>query len=106
MARPKKFRHPLEALSQPNVAKQLAGYVAEIETFKAKVDELQQHIAEIYDDLDNEGFEKAAVRKLVADRAKPADQRERAEETSAAYEHAAEIGFSSRAREENARQAA
>jgi uncharacterized protein (UPF0335 family) len=106
MGRPAKFRHSLEDLQQPHLAQQLAGYVEEIEVFRKQLDEIQQHIAAIYDDVDGEGFDKSAVRKIVGVRSKPADQVVREEETMDAYSRAVDAGFSSRARVGNQAEAA
>ena len=99
--RPAKPRHAPEALSQPAIAAELAGYVGSIEELRKQISTLQDEIADIYDELDAKGFDKKYVRKAVANRAKPTAERERDEEHVDAYEHAIEIGFSSRARVEN-----
>lgn len=99
MARPTKFRHPLDDLTKPHLASQIAGYVSEIELYRKKVEELQTQIAQVYDDMDEEGFDKAIVRKLVAKRAK-GEKADAEAEAIEAYEIAAEKGFSSRARVE------
>lgn len=100
MARPTKFRHSLDDLASPALAAQVAGYVSEIELFRKQVEEIQKQIAEVYDDLDEEGFDKAIVRKLVAKRAKGSKADDEAEAIDA-YEAAVEKGLSSRARVEN-----
>jgi uncharacterized protein (UPF0335 family) len=100
MARPAKFRHPLEDLTKPHLASQVAGYVSEIELFRDQVEKIQAQIADIYADMDEAGFDKSTVRKLVAKRAK-GDAADAEAEALEAYENAFEKGFSSRARVEN-----
>lgn len=99
MARPTKFRHPLDDLTKPHLASQIAGYVSEIELYRKQVEEIQSRIAQVYDDMDEEGFDKAIVRKLVAKRAK-GEKADAEAEAIDAYEIAVEKGFSSRARVE------
>ena len=100
MARPAKFRHALEDLAKPHLASQVAGYVSEIELYRQQVEEIQSRIAQVYDDMDEEGFDKSIVRKLVAKRAK-GEKADAEAEAIEAYEIALEKGFSSRARVES-----
>lgn len=100
MARPAKFRHPLEDLTKPHLASQVAGYVSEIELYRKQVEDIQAQIAAVYDDMDEAGFDKPTVRKLIAKRAK-GDAADAEAEALDAYEIALEKGLSSRARVEN-----
>lgn len=102
MARPTKFRHALEDLIKPHLASQVAGYVAEIELYRAEVEETQRRIAGVYDDMDEAGFDKATIRKLIAKRAK-GEAADAEAEALDAYEIALEKGLSSRARVENSK---
>ena len=102
MGRPSKFRHPLEELTKPFLARQLAGFVIELEALHAERKALDEKLAAVFDEIDDEGFDKAMVRKEVARRAKPADKREAEEIAADAYSRAIELGFSSHVREGNA----
>lgn len=101
MARPKKFRIPLEEVTQSDNARKVAGHVAEIEFFRKQIADLQEHIADVYDAADEDGFDKKFIRLAVARRAKDPDAAKAVEAGVDTYEEAIDLGFSSRARVEN-----
>jgi uncharacterized protein (UPF0335 family) len=101
MARPKKFRLTPDDVLDPQHARKLAGHVAEIEFVRSEVEKLQAQIAGIYDAADEDGFDKAIVRKTVARRAKPELEREAEQNAVENYALAVEKGIATRTREEN-----
>lgn len=101
MARPQKFRLTPDEVQVPHNARRLAAFVAEIEEYRKQIERIQADIADLYDDADGEGFDKSIIRKTVARRAKPADEREAEENAIELYALAIEKGLATRAREEN-----
>lgn len=94
MARPQKFRHSREALTDPQVAAKLGALVLDIEGLRQKRKQIDDQIAAGYDAVDDAGFEKKFVRKVIALRAKEEGARHDEEEGLEAYEFAIEQGVS------------
>lgn len=92
MARPQKFRHSREALADPQIAAKLGAFVLDIEGLRAKRKQIDLQIAAGYDAVDDAGFEKKFVRKVIALRAKEESVRLDEEEGLEAYEFAVEKG--------------
>ena len=92
MARPQKFRHSREALADPHIAAKLGAFVLDIEGLRAKRKQIDLQIAAGYDAVDDAGFEKKFVRKVIALRAKEESVRLDEEEGIEAYEFAVEKG--------------
>lgn len=101
MARPKKFRLTPDDVLDPENAKKLAGFVGSIEELRKDAERISGLIADVYDDADEDGFDKGLIRKTVARRAKPAHEIEAEEHGVESYTRAVLRGFSSRARVEN-----
>lgn len=98
MARPQKFRHQREDLSDPKVAEKLGRFVIEIEDLREQRSKIDELLAAAFDAVDDGGFEKKYVRKVVALRAKEDGVRRDEEDGLESYEFAIEKGVSSRAR--------
>lgn len=94
MARPQKFRHSREALTDPQIAAKLGALVLDIEGLRQKRKQIDLQIAAGYDAVDDAGFEKKFVRKVIALRAKEEGARHDEEEGLEAYEFAIEQGVS------------
>ena len=94
MARPQKFRHSREALTDPQIAAKLGALVLDIEGLRQKRKQIDDQIAAGYDAVDDAGFEKKFVRKVIALRAKEEGARHDEEEGLEAYEFAIEQGVS------------
>lgn len=94
MARPQKFRHPREELHSQEVAKKLGQFVIEIEALRRQREAIDEQIAAAYDAVDESGFEKKFVRKVIALRAKESGVRRDEEEGLDCYEYAIEKGVS------------
>ena len=94
MARPQKFRHSREALTDPQIAAKLGALVLDIEGLRQKRKQIDDQIAAGYDAVDDAGFEKKFVRKVIALRAKEEGARHDEEEGLETYEFAIEQGVS------------
>ena len=94
MARPQKFRHSREALADPQIAAKLGALVLDIEGLRERRRQIDDQIAAGYDAVDDAGFEKKFVRKVIALRAKEEGARHDEEEGLEAYEFAVEKGVS------------
>lgn len=94
MARPQKPRHALEELSDPKIAEKLGRLVIEIEDLHGKRKKLDELLAAAFDAVDDAGFEKKFVRKVVALRAKDQVIRQSEEDGLETYEFAIEKGVS------------
>ncbi|WP_322887215.1 DUF2312 domain-containing protein [Sinorhizobium medicae] len=94
MGRPQKFRHSLEALNDPPIAEKLGRLVLDIERLREKRKQLDDQIAAAFDAVDDAGFDKKFVRKVIALRAKDGDVRRDEEDGIEAYEFAVEKGVS------------
>ncbi len=94
MARPQKFRHSVEALNDPQIAEKLGRFVLDIEMLRAKRKQIDDQIASAYDAVDDGGFEKKFVRKVVSLRAREEGVRREEETSLEAYEIAVEKGVS------------
>lgn len=92
MARPQKFHHSREALTDPQIAAKLGALVLDIEGLRQKRKQIDDQIAAGYDAVDDAGFEKKFVRKVIALRAKEESVRLDEEEGLEAYEFAVEKG--------------
>lgn len=94
MARPQKFRHSREALNDPQIAEKLGRLVIDIEALREKRKQIDDQIAAGYDAVDDAGFEKKFVRKVIALRAKETDARRDEDDGIETYEFAVEKGVS------------
>jgi len=94
MARPQKPRHTLEELSDPKIAEKLGRLVIEIEDLHGQRKKLDELLAAAFDAVDDAGFEKKFVRKVVALRAKDQAIRQNEEDGLETYEFAIERGVS------------
>lgn len=94
MARPQKFRHQREDLTDPKVAEKLGRFVIEIEDLRAQRSKIDELLAAAYDAVDEGGFEKKFVRKVVSLRAKEEGVRRDEEDGLESYEFAIEKGVS------------
>lgn len=103
MGRPRKFRHPLDALAAPAVAAALAELVERIECLRAEAKEISDIIASVYDEADDAGFDRSAIRQLIARRAQDPAKEEEREEKLTAYELALEAGLVAKAKASRAR---
>lgn len=94
MARPQKFRHQREELSDPKVFEKLGRFVIEIEELRSQKSKIDELLAAAFDAVDDGGFEKKFVRKVVALRAKEDGIRRDEEDGLECYEFAIEKGVS------------
>lgn len=94
MARPQKFRHQREDLSDPKIAEKLGRFVIEIEDLRAQKSKIDELLAAAFDAVDDSGFEKKYVRKVIALRAKEDGVRRDEEDGLESYEFAIEKGVS------------
>jgi uncharacterized protein (UPF0335 family) len=94
MARPQKFRHQREELADAKVAEKLGRFVIEIEDLRAQRSKIDEMLAAAYDAVDEGGFEKKFVRKVVSLRAKEEGIRQDEEDGLESYEFAIEKGVS------------
>jgi len=94
MARPQKFRHQREDLTDPKVAEKLGRFVIEIEDLREQRSKIDELLAAAFDAVDDNGFEKKFVRKVIALRAKEDGVRRDEEDGLESYEFAIEKGVS------------